>query len=306
MLVTSRSTISVSALRAVQQSAAFVLLLARFTVSSAAAGSVFSKSSWNEYSPGEAPDVKRDFSAPYDGCTGFMYKGSPCAGKNHGEVSKSPSGGDNVLMLHFPRGLYASQSGGQFYKDLSLSESGVLEYEVYFPSGFSWTKGGKLPGLYGGDKMCSGSKLRPNGENCFSTRLMWRENGIGEAYMYLPFAENEDNFCRQCAYPTGSTCKALAGAEFCAWDRGSFRFKAGSWNKVRQVVKLNTPGKPNGKFELYVNGRKVAASTNVVYRTTGSLKISGMLFSTFFGGDSSSYAPRSDQEIYFRGIRISA
>lgn len=312
---TEMSAINTTRPRAAKPSAPITLLLCAalslVTMTPVAAGmSVkFSKNDWNDYAVGAKPDVKRDFSAPWDGCTGFVLDGKPCSpdGGSHGEVAKDSAGGSNkVLALHFPKGKYASQSGGQFYHDVNMGESGMLEYEVWFPSGFSWTRGGKLPGLYGGNKECSGSKVTPNGKNCFSTRLMWREQGLGELYAYLPFKENEDSFCRQCGYPSASTCSGLGGAEYCAWARGSFRFKAGAWNKVRQQVTLNTPGKADGTFDLYVNGRKAAASKNVVYRTTDSLKLNGMLFSSFFGGDSSGYAPRSDQEIHYRNIKISA
>lgn len=284
-----------------------LLVVAQLGLGVQAASVKFSKSNWNEYSTGKAPDVKRDFSAPFDGCTGFIRDGQPCSPvANHAEVSSNPSGSAKVMTLNFPKGKYASQSGGQFYKDVSMGDSGTLEYEVYFPSGFSWTKGGKLPGLYAGSKACSGSKVLPNGQNCISTRLMWREGGVGEVYMYLPFKENQDSFCKQCAYPTGSKCSALSGADYCAWSRGSFRFNAGQWNRVRQTVKLNTPGKQDGTFELYINGKKVAAHSGVVYRTTSSMKLNGMLFSSFFGGDSSTYAPRSDQKLHFQNIKINA
>ena len=55
-----------------------------------------------------------------------------------------------------------------------------LEYEVYFPTGFEWVKGGKLPGFLGGPIGCSGGD-DPYG--CWSVRLMWRREGAGEAYM---------------------------------------------------------------------------------------------------------------------------
>lgn len=53
----------------------------------------------------------------------------------------------------------------------------MLEYEVYFPGSFDFVMGGKLPGMHGGNLQCSGYSSVPNGNNCFSTRLMWRENG---------------------------------------------------------------------------------------------------------------------------------
>lgn len=45
-----------------------------------------------------------------------------------------------------------------------------------------WNRGGKLPGLRGGPdaRGCSGGSAS-DGERCFSTRLMWRTGGAGEA-----------------------------------------------------------------------------------------------------------------------------
>lgn len=270
----------------------------------------FEKANWDNYKIGAAPDVAKDFAAPSDGCTGFMREGQPCNPdvENHAQVTTVAGSSTAVLAINFKSGEFASESGGQFYKDIPSSlntDVALLEYSVYFPKGFEWTLGGKLPGLYGGDHECSGSKVHPDGSNCFSARLMWRENGIGEVYMYMPFQQNTDAFCQKCTYPAASTCKGLSGEDYCAWERGSFKFSEGSWTKVQEYVKLNTPGEDDGVFELYIDGNLVASHENVVYRTTPGLKIGGMLFSTFFGGDSREYAPSSPQSIMFSGIKLS-
>ena len=57
----------------------------------------------------------------------------------------------------------------------------LLSYEVAFEANFDWVKGGKLPGLRGGlaTSGCSGGS-KSNGGSCFSSRVMWRQNGAGE------------------------------------------------------------------------------------------------------------------------------
>ena len=55
-----------------------------------------------------------------------------------------------------------------------------LSYNVFFPVDFDWVLAGKLPGLYGGHTACSGGD---EALDCFSTRLMWREGGVGELYL---------------------------------------------------------------------------------------------------------------------------
>jgi len=75
--------------------------------------------------------------------------------------------------------------GAQFYAtpiDLDNVELKLvsLTYSVFFPVDFDFVLGGKLPGLYGGRAGCSGGD---EALDCFSTRLMWRKNGLGELYL---------------------------------------------------------------------------------------------------------------------------
>lgn len=69
----------------------------------------------------------------------------------------------NCLQILYPKGSNAPhnkpQGGAEFYGqplDLSVASNVSLQYSVYFPPEFDFVKGGKLPGLYGGHKGCSG------------------------------------------------------------------------------------------------------------------------------------------------------
>lgn len=69
----------------------------------------------------------------------------------------------NSLQVFYPSGSInpgnKPQGGAEFYAkpiDLTLAQNASLEYSVYFPFDFDFVKGGKLPGLYGGHKGCSG------------------------------------------------------------------------------------------------------------------------------------------------------
>lgn len=68
--------------------------------------------------------------------------------------------------------------------DITQAQNITLEYSIFFPSNFSFMLGGKLPGLYGGRPGCSGGD---DANDCFSTRLMWREKGAGELYLVSGF-----------------------------------------------------------------------------------------------------------------------
>jgi len=91
-----------------------------------------------------------------------------------------------VLQVTYPAGSLHANGGTQMYSlwnttDGSQFNSMLLSYELGFDAGFDWVKGGKLPGLRGGPNPdgCSGGN-KPNGTDCFSTRLMWRTDGAGE------------------------------------------------------------------------------------------------------------------------------
>lgn len=91
------------------------------------------------------------------------------------------------LRLFYPAGSINPESepqgGADFYAtplDISKANNVTLEYSVFFPTDFDWVLAGKLPGIYGGHRTCSGGD---DAKMCFSTRLMWRENGAGELYL---------------------------------------------------------------------------------------------------------------------------
>jgi hypothetical protein len=100
-----------------------------------------------------------------------------------------------VLQVTYPQDSYSdtdSSGGAQFINlwnasDGSSFNSMLLSYEVAFDANFDWVKGGKLPGLRGGltTSGCSGGS-KSNGASCFSSRVMWRQNGAGEGTHVVP------------------------------------------------------------------------------------------------------------------------
>ncbi|KAJ3567093.1 hypothetical protein NP233_g6583 [Leucocoprinus birnbaumii] len=149
--------------------------------------------------------------------------------------------------------------GASFYAspiDLSSATNVSLQYSVFFPLGFDWVKGGKLPGLYGGRTGCSGGT---DAEDCFSTRLMWRAQGVGELYLYAPKSRQPKSLCSA----PGSACNTDYGFSI---GRGSFKWPSGKWTSVTQTVALNTEGKANGGFALSVNAQPVIERRDIFYR----------------------------------------
>jgi len=205
-----------------------------------------------------------------------------------------------VFTVDYPAGSYSGGTGGTEFSTY-FNESGtpfgtvLLSYEVAFDSNFNWVKGGKLPGLRGGDLSgCSGGAYS---SSCFSMRLMWRTGGEGEAYAYIPttsgLCSSSGALCNQDGYGT-------------SLDRGSYSFVSGAWNNISLLVRLNNPaGASNGLVYVYHNGVLAVQFTGIQIRSNTSLVgFTGLFFSTFFGGSDSSYATPTDQHTYYRNIQM--
>jgi hypothetical protein len=172
----------------------------------------------------------------------------------------------------------------------------LLSYELAFDEGFDWVKGGKLPGLRGGPNPdgCSGGN-EPNGTDCFSTRLMWRTNGAGEVYAYIP---TPNGLCKE----SDIICNSDFGVSI---QRGSFSFVSGQWNRITMLVQMNNPPSvANGHVLVYFNEVQAISQTNLQFRSSSAVTAGGLYFSTFFGGNDESWSPPSTTNAYFRNFRL--
>lgn len=197
---------------------------------------------------------------------------------------------------HEPLGGFSFYASGPENVDISTATEATFSYSVYFPEGFDFVKGGKLPGIYGGNSdsealSCSGGR---RDDGCFSARLMWRTDGAGELYTYLPPSFDENK--RVCTVKPQSDCNPTYGASV---GRGSFKFATGGWTTVAQRVKLNQPNQADGELELFVNGESVINVNGLVLRNSASGKMRGYQMQTFFGGSSSDFATPKEQTAYF-------
>jgi hypothetical protein len=150
-----------------------------------------------------------------------------------------------------------------------------LRYFVRFADDFDFVKGGKLPGFYGGHNI-SGGHI-PDGTDGFSTRFMWRSDGQGEVYVYMPSSTRFGT----------------------SLGRGSFHFTPGKWHCLEQELTLNTPGQADGQLHVWLDSRPVFEQGALFFRSVQQLAIEGVFFSTFFGGGDSSWAPPSDTHADF-------
>ncbi len=193
---------------------------------------------------------------------------------------------DGHLEVGYPAGSSSPSSGhpGGAQAKLAIAAgpalSYTLTYQIRFPVGFQWVKGGKLPGLCGG-QCWTGSHNGPGG---WAARFMWRAGGAGEVLL-------------SAATTTGF------GSDL---GLGDWHFQAdGGWHTLTEKVTMNTPGQPDGSIEVGYDGSRVATLTGLVLRASGDTEeIDSLIFSTFFGGSGSSWAPTAAQHIDFRGFAV--
>jgi len=172
------------------------------------------------------------------------------------------------------------------------AETAIFKYSVFFPSGFNFVKGGKLPGLYGGRKSCSGGDPA---RDCFSTRMMWRDGGKGELYLYANREAQDPAICQM----PNNYCSPTYGWSL---NTGSFTFARNAWTDIEERITLNTPGQRNGVLAIKVNGQEVIRYNNIVFRIAAypDMKVEGMDVETFFGGNGPEWASPTRQVTKFK------
>jgi hypothetical protein len=191
-----------------------------------------------------------------------------------------------VLEVRYPKdsidpaAANAPQGGAGFiYPSPTSFFAGCLGYDVGFEPGFDFAKGGKLPGLYGGDAPSGGADTGRG----FSTRYMWRAAGAGEVYAYV-------------AEKSGEYGESIS--------RGAWNFLTGQWQHIEQEVIVNQLGSPNGVLRVWVDGSLVVNRSDISYRVVDSVLVTGLMFSTFFGGHDPTWASPRTQSAFFRNFQF--
>ncbi|KIK68210.1 polysaccharide lyase family 14 protein [Collybiopsis luxurians FD-317 M1] len=176
----------------------------------------------------------------------------------------------------------------------------IMGYRMMLESGWEWVKGGKLPGIFGGIGSkaygCSGGRQDAR-DACFDVRLMWRAEGAGELYTYLPLTQN--NTDRLLAVPPLSIENSDFGDSV---GRGAFTIPVGRWMSVALRMKLNQVGCEDGEMELFIDGDSVMSVSGLTLGTSEEARFMGMHFQTFFGGSQPDWASPKDQRAWFADV----
>ncbi len=197
--------------------------------------------------------------------------------------------GDQALAVTYPARTYGPDKNGAVWK-LNFNESYdavELRFDVMFEKGFDFVRGGKLPGLFGGEGNTGGNK--PTGHDGFSARMMWREDGQAVQYLYYP--DQPGRYGHQIPWLQATTGEPV-------------RFIPGQWHTVVHQVKINTPNKRDGTLQAFFDDHLVLKLDNLRFRDTKTFSIDGFVFSTFFGGGDASWETATQETIYFDNFQI--
>lgn len=222
----------------------------------------------------------------------------PAGSINPGNAN-APKGGFSWYSAGPSYNTAATSGGNNWHGDLTKATEVTFGYSVYFQQGFEWALGGKLPGLYGGTTdalavSCSGGRQEDR-DDCFSIRMMWRTDGAGEAYNYLPTSVTQP-----ASYANAAPKTVLNAAYGDSVGRGSFYFAGGAWTTVSQRIKLNDIGAQNGELQIFVNGVSKINLSGLTLRTKSATVFRGIQAQTFFGGHTTEYASPQDQSAWFK------
>ncbi len=197
--------------------------------------------------------------------------------------------GDKALRITYRPD--ARTGGGAAWK-LPSEKEYYLSYWVKFENGFDFDgdkhSGGKLPGLAGAGGYCSGGETC-NGNNGFSSRYMWRENGRAQLYLY--HMDKPGKF----------------GEEFWLFDSDGddVYFERGKWHNLVQRVRINDGNQSNGEVDVWMNGEQVLEIDDLKM-VTNNKGIDALMFSTFHGGGKSTeWWPDYEVHSYFDDFVVS-
>jgi len=160
------------------------------------------------------------------------------------------------------------------------TDKATLSFDVKFHSRFEWVKGGKMHGLGGGSRTTGCNDITPDG---WSVRMVWRQNGRPELYVYH---QDRENRC-------GDSKEA------------DFNFSVGKWYRIDMYIEMNSAADAaDGLAELYINGIRYVRYDEL--RLTGNMDvlIDSFMFSSFYGGGDTTWSPSKDTYVYYDNFQV--
>ncbi len=214
-------------------------------------------------------------------------------------VDDSNTVGNKSLVVKYPDGL-SNTGKSQWKAPLGGSYDELyFSYKIRFDDNFDFVRGGKLPGLCGGE--CNSGGDPPDGTDGWSARMMWRTNGSSGS----PTNGDKANIVQYLYYPD----QPGTFAEDMRWDDTTptdwKSFDSDVWYQLQHRIVMNTPGSSDGIIQAWLDGEMVLDRQDIRFRTTSALKIDTLYFSTFFGGSSSQWETTKDEFAYYDDFVVS-
>nr|WP_218908707.1 hypothetical protein [Nocardiopsis sinuspersici] len=203
-------------------------------------------------------------------------------------------GGEKSLRVFYPEGEIGPRDSGVLAPfQLTPAREYHLSYWVRLGEDFSWggtSFGGKLGlGLAGG-AACSGGRLC-DGENGFTSRMIWRRDGRASVYYYHMDKEGK--------YGDEAVLRV---------DGADVHYPRDEWVNIVQRLRVNTVtdgrANPDGEIEVFYNGESAALVTGLRLVSNGDL-VDKAYFSTFFGGSTEGFAPANDSYAWYDDLEVS-
>ena len=219
--------------------------------------------------------------------------------------SDTPTGTGSSLSVSYPEDeVRTKQTGAQWQLELDAEyEEAFLSYRVKFADGFDFARGGKLPGLAGGTAPTGNAPAE--GDNGWTGRLMWLTESRGEPGAPEQLTSQAISYAK---YTDSGFDQDGRNEDEIHWvdsDGSRTEFNSGEWYEITQRVKMNTPGESDGIIQIWLNGQLVHNQTDVLFRTVPDLKIDQVYFSTFFGGNNSTWATSKNKTVFFDDFKVS-
>lgn len=228
-------------------------------------------------------------------------------GIQEGRCSIVKIDGENVLEVLYPKGTVGTEDGGAKWnlKFDRLYEEYTFEYKIRAPKDFDFVRGGKLPGLFGGSGPAGGASTAE--ADGFSVRTMWHELGVLCQYVYHMDKEETKKWGADFIWTTRPDKNMPITKDM--WkdmntpsdDR--VYLTPDTWHTLKTYVKMNTPGKEDGKIICWFNGIEVV-NLDLRFRKDMSFGIGQFKFTTFFGGNDETWATKKDERLYFKDFRF--
>lgn len=191
---------------------------------------------------------------------------------------------NNTIIINIYKG---NTHGLNYIYNFNKQNHSILQYDLYFSKNYDFVQDGKLPGLYGGNDKCSGGRSTIS---CFSTRLMWRHNGIGEIYLYSPKQKRIKNALYHDNYGI-------------SLSRGNYKFDVGKWINIKEEIVLNDINKNNGIIKLWINNKLVIQYNNIILRKYDNIYINGIMIQVFYGGCNGNCSPNRNVYVKLKNIK---